>query len=172
MSLHRSGRKPRVLVQPMLVRHIPTVLDIEQRSFEFPWRELDVAYQLDCRLSAALVAKYQNRIGGFIIGIRGKKALKIVNMAVHPAYRRHGVGSALLHQIQQRPWVGCRNRVTVLVRESNLPAQLFFKSQGFRAVRVHRAFRYLDCTEDAYVMSRPICFEPLRSSVELRYSAR
>ena len=37
------------------------------------------------------------------------------------------------------------------VRETNLPAQLFFRQLGFRAVSVLRDF-YEDTTEDAYLM--------------------
>jgi ribosomal-protein-alanine N-acetyltransferase len=37
------------------------------------------------------------------------------------------------------------------VRETNLSAQLFFRSLGFRAVSVLRDF-YEDTTEDAYLM--------------------
>jgi ribosomal-protein-alanine N-acetyltransferase len=37
------------------------------------------------------------------------------------------------------------------VRETNLAAQLFFRSAGFRAVSVLRAF-YEDSPEDAYLM--------------------
>ena len=42
-------------------------------------------------------------------------------------------------------------RITLEVRETNLPAQLFFKSAGFRAVTVLRAY-YEDSPEDAYLM--------------------
>ena len=44
-----------------------------------------------------------------------------------------------------------RTRITLEVRETNLPAQLFFKDQGFRAVRVLRTF-YEDSGEDAYML--------------------
>jgi ribosomal-protein-alanine N-acetyltransferase len=37
------------------------------------------------------------------------------------------------------------------VRETNLPAQLFFKKVGFRATTVLRSY-YEDSPEDAYVM--------------------
>ena len=39
----------------------------------------------------------------------------------------------------------------MLVRETNLPAQLFFHKQDFRAVRVLRGF-YGDSGEDAFLM--------------------
>ncbi len=44
-----------------------------------------------------------------------------------------------------------RTRITLEVRETNLTAQLFFRSQGFRAVKVLRAF-YEDSGEDAFLM--------------------
>ena len=44
-----------------------------------------------------------------------------------------------------------RTRITLEVRETNLTAQQFFRSQGFRAVRVLRAY-YEDSGEDAYLM--------------------
>ena len=44
-----------------------------------------------------------------------------------------------------------RSRLLLEVRETNLDAQLFFRSLGFRAVSVLRGF-YEDTPEDAYVM--------------------
>ena len=44
-----------------------------------------------------------------------------------------------------------RNRIMLEVRETNLEAQLFFKSVGFKAISVLRDF-YEDTVEDAYLM--------------------
>lgn len=44
-----------------------------------------------------------------------------------------------------------RNRIALLVRETNLPAQFFFKATGFRAVEVIRE-HFADTGEDAYGM--------------------
>lgn len=44
-----------------------------------------------------------------------------------------------------------RSQIALEVRETNLPAQLFFRSLGFRAVTVLKDF-YQDTTEDAYLM--------------------
>ena len=44
-----------------------------------------------------------------------------------------------------------RSRIVLEVRETNLAAQLFFRSNGFRAVSVLRVF-YDDTPEDAYLM--------------------
>ena len=48
-----------------------------------------------------------------------------------------------------------RTRITLEVRETNLAAQLFFRKQGFRAVRVLRAY-YEDSGEDAFLMQYTI----------------
>ncbi len=44
-----------------------------------------------------------------------------------------------------------RTRITLEVRETNLAAQLFFRKQEFKAMRVLRAF-YEDSGEDAFLM--------------------
>jgi len=44
-----------------------------------------------------------------------------------------------------------RSRIVLEVRERNLPAQLFFRSLGYRAISVLKDF-YQDTTEDAYLM--------------------
>ena len=44
-----------------------------------------------------------------------------------------------------------RNRIVLEVRERNLPAQIFFRSLGYRATSVLKDF-YQDTTEDAYLM--------------------
>ena len=47
-----------------------------------------------------------------------------------------------------------RNRILLEVRETNLPAQLFFRENGFRAVSVSSRF-YEDTPEDAYLHAIP-----------------
>ena len=44
-----------------------------------------------------------------------------------------------------------RTRICLEVRETNLPAQLFFRNAGFRAIKVLHGF-YNDTPEDAYEM--------------------
>ena len=48
-----------------------------------------------------------------------------------------------------------RTRITLEVRETNLAAQLFFRAQDFKAVRVLRGY-YEDSGEDAFLMQYKI----------------
>ena len=74
-----------------------------------------------------------------------------MNFAVNPEVRRHGVGNAMVSKLIGKLSHERRNRIMLEVRETNLEAQLFFKSLGFRAISVLRDF-YEDTIEDAYLM--------------------
>jgi ribosomal-protein-alanine N-acetyltransferase len=65
--------------------------------------------------------------------------------------RRRGIGRALLRKLADKLTPTGRQRIQLEVRETNLSAQLFFKSLGFRAIAILRDF-YEDSAEDAYLM--------------------
>ena len=69
----------------------------------------------------------------------------------HPSCRRHGVGAQMVAKLISKLSSHRRTRITLEVRETNLYAQLFFRAQGFRAVRVLRSY-YDDSGEDAFLM--------------------
>src|SRR5258707_6639784 len=93
--------------------------------------------------------------GGWVVGFMfyglHKQKLHTPNFAVHPQYRRYGVGGQMVSKVISKLASHRRTRITLEVRETNLPAQLFFRAQGFKAVRVLRAF-YEDSGEDAFLM--------------------
>ena len=75
----------------------------------------------------------------------------ITNLAVHPAYRRRGVGRLLLKNlIQTGKRYGLR-RLTLEVRQTNLAAQNLYMEFGFTTVGVRPRY-YLDNHEDALIM--------------------
>jgi L-amino acid N-acyltransferase YncA len=73
------------------------------------------------------------------------------SFAVAPSVRRQNVGGQMIQRLIDKLSQQRREEIVLEIRESNLPAQLFFQSQGFRAVRVLRNL-YEDTDEDAYVM--------------------
>ena len=64
-----------------------------------------------------------------------------------------------------------RQEIVLEVRETNLAAQLFYQSQGFRAVRVLRN-HYADSAEDAYVMQYRLDAEIPESSMPVNRIAQ
>src|SRR5258707_8596641 len=93
--------------------------------------------------------------GGWVVGFMfyglHKQKLHTPNFAVHPQYRRYGVGGQMVSKLISKLSSHRRTKITLEVRETNLPAQLFFRSQGFRAMRVMRSY-YEDSGEDAFLM--------------------
>ncbi len=141
----------RVHIHWLTLRDTPDVLSIEAASFEFPWSEDTLIRTLRKRNTNGMVAEIADKVVGVMIYELHKNRLHLINFAVAPTARRQGVGSAMVEKMVSKLSYDRRNRITLEVRETNLAAQLFFKSQGFRAVRVLKDF-YEDVDEDAYLM--------------------
>lgn len=130
---------------------MPSVLDIEEQCFEFPWSEEEFIRCLRQRNCIGMVAELSEQVVGFMIYELHKNRLHILNFSVHPEFQRQGIGKAMIEKLVGKLSYQRRSRIMLEVRETNLPAQLFFKDLGFRAVSVLREF-YEDSPEDAYLM--------------------
>jgi ribosomal-protein-alanine N-acetyltransferase len=135
----------------MIRRDMPEVLQTEQESFEFAWTEEDFLRCLRQRNCIGMVAEQGEKVVGFMIYELHKSKLHILNFAVSPNTRRGGIGCQMVAKLISKLSSHRRTRITLEVRETNLPAQLFFQKQGFRAVRVLRSY-YEDTGEDAFLM--------------------
>jgi [ribosomal protein S18]-alanine N-acetyltransferase len=140
-----------VHIRWMIRRDMPSVLAIEQECFEFPWYEDDFIRCLRQRNCIGMVAEASERVVGFMVYELHKHRLHILNFAVHEGFRRRGVGSQMAKKLIAKLSQDRRSRIMLEIRETNLPAQLFFRTLGFRAVSVLRKF-YEDTPEDAYLM--------------------
>jgi len=143
----------------LIRRDMAEVLEIERESFEFAWTERDFLCCLRQRNCTGMVAEtiqqpYQ--ITGFMVYELHKSKLHILNFAVDPKARKRGVGSHMVAKLVDKLTQQRRNEIFLEIRETNLPAQLFFKNKGFRAVSVLRN-HYDDTSEDAYLMRYGLC---------------
>jgi ribosomal-protein-alanine N-acetyltransferase len=141
----------RVHVRWMIRRDMPEVLNIELESFEFSWSEEDFIRCLRQRNCIGMVAEYDNRVVGFMVYELQKTRIHVLNFAVASEYRRQGVGSQMVAKLIGKLSSQRRSRLLLEVRETNLGAQLFFRSNGFRAIDVLHS-HYDDTPEDAYQM--------------------
>src|SRR6516164_2069695 len=152
MSTGRTDKEQlRVHIRWMIRRDMPEVLQTEQLSFEYPWTEEDFLRGLRQRNCIGMVAEQGEKVVGFMIYELHKSKLHILNFAVQLACRRGGVGAQMVAKLVSKRSSHRRTRITLEVRETNLAAQLFVRSQGFKAVGVLRSF-YEDSGEDAFQM--------------------
>ena len=152
MSANRTEKEQlRVHIRWMIRRDMPEVLQTEQDSFEYSWTEEDFLRCLRQRNCIGMVAEQGEKVVGFMIYELHKAKLHILNFAVSDQFRRRGVGTQMAKKLITKLSHDRRSRIMLEIRETNLPAQLFFRTLGFRAVSVLRQF-YEDTPEDAYLM--------------------
>ena len=164
-------QRVRVHIRWMIRRDMSEVLEIEQQSFEFPWSEEDFIRCLRQRNCIGMVAEYEERVVGFMIYELHKSRLHVLNFAVNSDCRRHGIGRQMIDKLIGKLSAQRRNRIMLEVRETNLDAQLFFRTAGFRAISVLRDF-YDDTTEDAYLMQYRYQPEPAEQTFPVNRIAR
>jgi ribosomal-protein-alanine N-acetyltransferase len=142
----------RVHIRWMIRRDMPDVLAIEHGSHEYPWCEEELLRILRQRNCIGMVAEHGDRVVGFMIYELHKSKLQVLDFAVHPEFRRRGVGRQMIAKLAGKLSSHRRTRIELSLRETNLAGQLFCKVQGFRATEVLRG-HFEDTAEDAYQMS-------------------
>ncbi|MBM4010845.1 MAG: ribosomal-protein-alanine N-acetyltransferase [Planctomycetes bacterium] len=135
----------------MIRRDMPEVVGIEREAFEFPWSDEDFTRCLRQRNCIGMVAEIADSVVAFMIYELHRSRLHMLNFAVTRSHRRLGIGTHMMGKLVGKLTPDRRGRIMLEVRETNLPAQLFFRSLGFRATSVLKDF-YQDSTEDAYQM--------------------
>lgn len=143
-----------VQIKWLLKRQLPEVLEIEQSVFgRRAWDENDFNRALNQRNCIGKVAldRSDRRIVGFLVFELYKSRYRVLNFAVAPEQQRCGVGTALFDHLKSR-LSKRRGEIELMLRETNLEAQLFCRSQDFQAIEVIRDY-YADSGESAYAMS-------------------
>jgi ribosomal-protein-alanine N-acetyltransferase len=152
MSLpDNDNKETKVYVRWMVRRDFPEVLAIEQACFEFPWKEEDFIHCLQQRNCIGMVAEYEGHVVGFMIYEVPKNRIHLLNIATAPEFQRRGVAGQMIQKLVGKLVNQRRSRIVLEVRETNLPALVFFRALGFRATVVIKNF-YEDMNEDAYVL--------------------
>jgi ribosomal-protein-alanine N-acetyltransferase len=128
------------------------IIEIERASFAYPWSSSFFLQELKVTCARSLLALVGERPIGYIIYWMLPREIDIHNLAVHPAYRRRGIGKALLEAVINQARREDVTRVTLEVRKSNVAAQKLYHSLGFLANGVRKRY-YSDDGEDALVMA-------------------
>ena len=160
--------QPKVVLRPMCLEDVPQVYAIDALSFSMPWTERSYRFELTENPAASLwvaevtSAKGDSRLVGMIASWFIIDEVHIATLAVHPDYRRYGIGRKLLaHAILHSAYKGA-NTAMLEVRRSNLGAQALYRQFGFTVVGV-RVRYYQDNNEDALLMNlEPIDVEKIQ----------
>ena len=130
---------------------IDEMMTIERASFTSPWSARFFLEEIRVSYAKSVLAEMEGLIVGYIIYWQLPKEVDIHNLAVHPEYRRRGIGRSLLSSAIDSATGQDSNRVTLEVRKSNQAAQQLYHSLGFVERGIRKGY-YSDDGEDAFVM--------------------
>ena len=141
----------------MIVRmnesHVSSVAELEKICFSDPWSENSVASELNNKLALWLVAEENGRVAGYIGSQTCGDESDVMNVAVHPDFRRCGIAEALVKGlVEALKAIGSRC-LTLEVRASNVPAISLYEKLDFQEIGRRKNY-YRNPREDALIMRK------------------
>jgi len=130
---------------------LDAVMKIESASFSYPWSPGFFLQELKVACARSLIALMGGETVAYIVYWLLPNEVDIHNLAVHPAYRRQGIGISLLQKVIGEAKRNGSSRITLEVRRSNDAAQRLYDSLGFVERGVRKGY-YSDDGEDALMM--------------------
>jgi ribosomal-protein-alanine N-acetyltransferase len=131
------------------------VLDVESESFTNPWTREMYTWELQNRsVCHILVVRTPGcAVAGFCAFWLVFDEIHINNVAVRPAYRGQGIGTALLARVFEDARALGARRATLEVRASNTGARRLYERFGFYVAGTRRNY-YTNPVEDALILWR------------------
>ena len=139
-------------VRRLTYADLPQVVGIERRAFPTPWSLAMFVLELSKASGICLAAFVDGELAGYLVCSRYDTVWHVMNVAVDPDRRRHGIASTLLSRLFERV-DDPDAQFTLEVRRSNTGAMALYDRFGFKAAGVRRRY-YADNGEDAVVMWR------------------
>lgn len=133
--------------------HVAHVAQLEKICFSDPWSENSVASELKNKLALWLVAEEDGRVAGYIGSQTCGDESDVMNVAVHPDYRRRGIAEALVNALVEELKAIESRCLTLEVRASNVPAIALYEKLGFVEIGRRKNY-YRNPKEDALIMRK------------------
>ena len=137
----------------MTSEHVAQIAEIEKLCFNDPWSEKSVASELDNKLAYWLVALEDDRVAGYVGSQTVLDWTDMMNVAVHPDYRRQGIAEKLCLALVEALKEKGNHCLTLEVRASNEPAKALYEKLGFIQVGLRKNY-YRNPREDACILRK------------------
>ena len=142
-----------MIITNMKPQHVAQVAELEKICFSDPWSEKSVASELDNPLSLWLVAEDDGCVAGYIGSQTVMDESDMMNVAVHPDYRRQGIGEKLVSVLVDALKEKGSHCLTLEVRASNENAISLYKKLDFQQVGLRKNY-YHNPKEDALILRK------------------
>ena len=140
-------------INPMKKNHVAQVAALERQCFADPWSEGSIASELDNPLSLWLVAEQDGAVCGYVGSQTVLDETDMMNIAVRPDCRRHGIAAALIDELIVRLKERGSHILRLEVRVSNAPAIALYDSLGFTQLGLRKNY-YRNPKENALILGK------------------
>jgi ribosomal-protein-alanine N-acetyltransferase len=140
-------------IETMNSGHVAPIAELEKICFSDPWSEKSIASELSNKLAFWLVATEGERVAGYIGSQTVMDETDMMNVAVHPDFRRQGIAEALVNGLVEHLKTMGSRCLTLEVRASNAPAIALYEKLGFSEIGRRRNY-YRNPREDALILRK------------------
>ena len=140
-------------IEIMTADHVAQVAALEAICFQDPWSEKSVTSELTNPLSLWLVALDGERVAGYVGSQSVMGESDMMNVAVHPNYRRQGIAEKLCLALVAALKEKGNHSLMLEVRASNEPAKALYEKLGFSQVGLRKNY-YRNPREDACILRK------------------
>ena len=141
------------MIVTMREDHVPAIAELEKLCFSDPWSEKSIAYELNNPLALWLVAEVDGRVAGYIGSQTVPPESDMMNVAVHPDFRRQGIAEALVSALWEQLHQAGNSSLTLEVRASNASAIALYQKLGFVQIGCRPNY-YRNPKEDALILRK------------------
>ena len=139
----------------MTAAHVAQIAEIEKLCFSDPWSENSVASELNNPLSLWLVALDGATVAGYVGSQSVLDGADMMNIAVHPDYRRRGIARELVTGLADALAEKGVKSLALEVRQSNAPAIALYEQLGFQQVGLRPNY-YRNPRENSLILRKEL----------------
>ena len=142
-----------MIIETMNASHVAQIAELEKICFSDPWSEKSINSELNNELAIWLTAIVGERVAGYIGSQTVIDETDMMNVAVHPDFRRRGIAETLVNELVQHLKVRGSHCLTLEVRASNTPAIALYEKLGFTDIGRRKNY-YRNPREDALILRK------------------
>ena len=142
-----------MIIETMNASHVAQIAELEKICFSDPWSEKSIASELNNDLAFWLTALEEGQVAGYIGSQTVMDETDMMNVAVHPDFRRKGIAEALVNALVDQLKIMGSHCLTLEVRASNTPAITLYEKLGFAEIGRRKNY-YRNPREDALILRK------------------
>ena len=144
-----------VIIRTAVYKDLEDIFRIELESFKIPYPKKYLVALLALAGDLFVVAETREGIVGYAVGVlRLNDIGHIVSIAVAKRWRRKGIGTRLIRELEKRFKEKNMRASRLEVRVSNRPAIRLYEKLGYKII--DRIENYYPDGEDAYLMFKKL----------------